>query len=292
MIVSGNRASALLFNFLKSLKKTGVFLLPSNICPIVPLTLTKAQREFELIDISLDTFCMDESILLEKLNNSKYAGVLFVRTYGTPQCFEKLFNNIKKANQDIAVIDDNCLGIPSFIETDTQADMVLFSTGYSKIVDLGFGGYAVIKGNDYKTYKNNPMEQNLSESIKEYKSFNEYKSAVLNEVERIKKHKKRLNQIYTSSLPKEIQLPAEYQHWRFNILVPQKDKLLEEIFAQGLFASSHYAPFKKGGIEGNFPNTEYLHSRVINLFNDKYFDEDKAVKICQIINDHMSTNCS
>ena len=54
-------------------------------------------------------------------------------------------------------------------------------------------------------------------------------------------HKEKINAIYRSFLPKENTLEDTFQQWRFQILVPKKEMLLQKIFENNLFASSHYA---------------------------------------------------
>ncbi len=49
------RASAILYNLLVSQKQTKPWLLPANICPIVPITFMKADVPFEFVDISSET---------------------------------------------------------------------------------------------------------------------------------------------------------------------------------------------------------------------------------------------
>ena len=94
-----------------------------------------------------------------------------------------------------------------------------------------------------------------------------------------------LNKIYAARLPQEIQLPERYQTWRFNIRIPNKKQILKAIFDHDLFASSHYASL--GGImsENRTPITEMLANHVINLFNDQYFDAQRAERVCEIILD-------
>jgi hypothetical protein len=58
-IVQAPRASAILYNLLKSQDNTDPWLLPANICPIVPLTFFKAGVPFELVDISAENLHMD-----------------------------------------------------------------------------------------------------------------------------------------------------------------------------------------------------------------------------------------
>ncbi len=55
---------------------------------------------------------------------------------------------IKENHPDLLLIDDRCLCVPD-LEPDlsSPAEVILYSTGYGKIVDLGFGGYACLSGN-------------------------------------------------------------------------------------------------------------------------------------------------
>lgn len=148
MILFEDRASFVLYKVLAKLGNKNKFILPLNICPIVPETFMKANIKFEFIDINLDTLCMDEELLLNKIRDDKdIGGVLFVKTFGIELNIEQLFKKIKELNEDIFIIDDMCLCIQQFdydIEK-SYADMALFSSGYSKYVDIGYGGYGFLK---------------------------------------------------------------------------------------------------------------------------------------------------
>ena len=67
MILFEKRATIVLEKVLKALKNKEKFLLPLNVCPIVPDTFKKLNIEFDFIDISLNTLCMDENSVLKKL---------------------------------------------------------------------------------------------------------------------------------------------------------------------------------------------------------------------------------
>ena len=53
------RASTILYDLLVSMRDRRTFLLPANICSIVPLTFLKAGTPFEFVDISPETLHMD-----------------------------------------------------------------------------------------------------------------------------------------------------------------------------------------------------------------------------------------
>ncbi|MBI5360786.1 MAG: hypothetical protein HZA48_09435 [Planctomycetes bacterium] len=318
MIVYEKRASAILFNFLSANRTSKTYLLPANVCPLVPLVFLKAGVNYEFVDINLKTLCMDENTALKKLksNRNLYTGVFFVRTYGIEGTFETFFNKIKQLNKNITIVDDKCLTMPDFTRHYyTSADVVLNSTGYAKCIDINFGGYGFIS-EKYKyctakrfAYKPKDMDdltekyKKALESGKKFRyadtswldngippiSFSKYKILVNREIPGIVKLKKKINDIYNKNLPKYIQLDSAFQNWRYNIIVPHKEKLLSKIFASKLFASTHYASLNGIFSKGRSKNAEGLHSLVVNLFNDRYYDEAKARQTARIINEHLKT---
>ena len=109
MILFEDRAATVLYNVLKKIKNKK-FLLPLNVCPIVPDTFLKADKEFVFVDIDLDTLCMDEKLILQKLEEDESIdGVLFVKTFGIELGTEPLFQEIKSINKDIFISIDMLL---------------------------------------------------------------------------------------------------------------------------------------------------------------------------------------
>jgi dTDP-4-amino-4,6-dideoxygalactose transaminase len=101
MILFENRASTILFNTLSSLDIKGKFLLPLNICPIVPITFLKANIPFELIDIELENLCIDRNKVLEKIKNENISGVLFAHTFGIELDMENKYTKFEDYKQAI-----------------------------------------------------------------------------------------------------------------------------------------------------------------------------------------------
>ena len=280
MILFENRASIVLYNVLKTFTDNRKFLLPLNVCPIVPDTFKKANIEFEFIDINLTTLCMDESIILEKIKKDKEInGLLFVKTFGIDIDVEPLFKEIKSINRDLFIIDDMCPSIQYFDYNidDSYADLALFSSGYSKYVDIGYGGYGFLKDNDFK---------NIFIDKRESLEFIEYQDKVEKEIALMKVHKEELNSIYKSILPEDIFIGEQFNNWRFSILVDNKDEILTEIFKiEGLFASSHYPQVDFDYVSNPMQNsnTKKIHDRIINLFNDFRFTKEKAYLVSEIV---------
>jgi len=305
MIIQEYRASKILYNFLKSQKLEKPFLIPANVCGIIPLVFHNAGIDFDFIDIQEDNLCINQLTVLNNIDN--YSGVLFVRTYGNNEDFNSFFKIVKEKKNDFLIIDDCCLCLPDINTTIKNIDLKLFSLGYAKQVDLGVGSFAIL--NDSLIYKNfltlydatdfEKYELALKKSIKENASFVfdnynfldniSYKldeQLLKEEIQSSTEHKVRLNEIYRTELPKSIQLDEKFQQWRFNILVKPtiKNVILEELFKNKLFASSHYYPLSNVLSNRECKVSMQLIDSIINLFNDFYYTEEQAVETCKIIN--------
>lgn len=145
MIIYANRASAVLYGFLKSKSFKGPFLIPANVCPVVPLTMMKAGVDFEFVDID-ERHTMSESIALERISSGDSEGLLFVHSYGKKFDNEGFYQKLKSLNPNLCIIDDRCLCKPELEGTlSSNVDMELYSTGYAKYIELSYGGYGVTK---------------------------------------------------------------------------------------------------------------------------------------------------
>jgi hypothetical protein len=144
-IIQAPRASAILHNLLISRKPARPWLMPANICPVVPITFMKAEVPFVLVDISAQSLHMDLDQAVGLIERREFGGLLYAHTYGDESTPDDFFADVKSIDPELIIVDDRCLCIPAF-DVKTMVDVVLFSTGYAKIVDLGFGGYALLSG--------------------------------------------------------------------------------------------------------------------------------------------------
>jgi len=189
-------------------------------------------------------------------------------------------------NNNVFIIDDCCPCIQNFTyDIDSSyADMALFSTGYSKYIDIGYGGFGFVKDKEFSSI----LENRSTDT-----DFLEYKEKILKEIKLMQKHKALLNNIYQSNLPKEIQLGEKFNTWRFSIMVNNKELILKKIFAvDGLFASSHYpqVDFDYSSHPIQNSNTKKIHDKIINLFNDFRFTKEKAYQVVDIINNCLKSS--
>lgn len=201
------------------------------------------------------------------------AAVLAVHTYGIEDDFNEQFAALRAINPSIVIIDDRCLCMPELDEPNSTGDLVLYSMCSKKQVDLGAGGIGYVA--DGWNYEEILVPEN---DVLTNETWTLDKKILLAKMDAVIKHKEKLNAIYRKNLPAAIQLPAPYQHWRFNIIVPNKEDVLNALFDAGLFASGHYNPQADGC---NVASNLYTH--VINLFNDFYYTEEQAIKTCEII---------
>lgn len=313
-IVQAPRASAILYSLLVNQLDQHPWLLPANICPVVLIAFLKARVPFELVDISAATRHMDLEQVEGLIAKRQYGGLLYAHTYGEASTPTEAFYRIKSLNPQLMIIDDRCLCVPDIaIDQESVADIQLYSTGYAKIADLNFGGYAFMRDNvtyqpvrlPYDHAAHEQMENEYKQAIQTRSaltyhdcdwlqteaalpSWQHYVWQISTELKRSLEHRQHLNALYAERLPREIQLAEQYQLWRFNILVKDKEPLIDAIFKEGLFASSHYASL--GGImsRDRCPQAELLHAQVINLFNDKHFDEPRAEALCDLILKHLA----
>jgi dTDP-4-amino-4,6-dideoxygalactose transaminase len=276
-VIQAPRASAILYWLLASLERKDPWLLPANICPVVPLTFTKARVPFEFADISKTTLHMDLDQAEARMSSRPFAGLLYAHTYGAPSTPDSFFSYARSLHPGMLIIDDRCLCTPEF-DVSSTADVVLFSTGYAKIVDLNSGGYAFVRNEVHVEPETNV----------ELPSWPDYRSRIEASLESSLAQRAALNEIYASRLPVEIQLPDEFQQWRFNIRVRNRSAVMQAIFDDGLFASAHYASLAGVVSEGCAPQAESLAGEVINLFNDHHFDVRRAERVCDVVRKHLS----
>ena len=309
-----NRAATILFNYLKSIPKNTLFLIPANTCPVVFTTFLKAKILFKIIDVDESTLLIDTNIVLRTIaKESRPIGLLFVRTLGFLNEQGSVFQELKETFPSIRIVDDRCLCEPSFEPQffSKNIDLTLFSTGYSKFAEQGFGGYGYHTcelipnelGYSHEAHDkllelfNRAIEQKTPfnyhntdwlDSKTPVMSFNQYKKKTIQLRDEASAHKAKINSIYKDSFSKNsniTMLGRHYNNWRFNIYTTNKNRVLDAIFDEGFFASSHYASMVGIFDEGSAaPIAEKIHSKIINLFNDFRISEADAKRVAGIVN--------
>ncbi len=305
------RACGILYRFLHAYSG-GSYLLPANVCPVVPLTFKVSHTDFEFVDIDSHTHCIDENRCLELLSKhpDKYKGIIFVRTYGYMYDTSSFFRRLREIKEEFKIVDDRCLVCPDRPSGLGGADLILYSTGYAKYINLGEGGIGLAAPDSWlpevrnTVYDGTEADCLYKEALAESRLMSGYPANWLDTgdlnipaadyEERIRQtkakavlHKSRLNGIYREFIPEEIQLEPSFQNWRFNILTDRREEMLKRLFENNLFASSHYKPCNVLFDTRFYPNVAKLYSKVINLFNDFFFSEEQAVRACQVLHKYL-----
>ena len=303
------RAATVLFFFLKNLPSRGLFLLPANVCPIVPAVFILSGHRYEMVDINPKSLYMDKPLIMKRLQKGGCEGVFWVHTYGAiDEDIENYFTYIRKHYPKLTLIDDRCLARPSSIAVNSQADLELYSTGYSKFVDLGWGGWGFTPDKyclkayrtDYEPDLHNRLVSHFRDVLslkQEYTppdgiwldthspsiTWNEFWKTVQLSIDISHQHRLALSRIYRKLLPAEHLLPATYDDWRVHVFVDNPEMLVTAIFSSGGFASRHYASLVPGFGSGIVPVTKFISSRVVNLFNDFRYDTGMAQQTAETV---------
>ena len=270
-LLTANRANKLLYNFLKVNKLSGNVLLPANVCPDVVKTLHHAGLSTTFVDLQVDNLCIHQEAVLRLAKEASM--LLFVHTYGIEHDFYAFFEQVREQNPDIIIVDDKCLCLPDLDVKDSAADLVLYSTGENKMINLGGGAIGYLA--DQWEYDEVRVEE--SELLSNELWLLDPKQLYM-KMDSIIAHKEKLNTIYRAMLPEAIQLPDAYQHWRFNILVPNQEQVLAALAAEGIPADCAYPSQDEACVVAS-----NLHTLSVNLYNDKNLTPDQATRACEII---------
>lgn len=281
-IIFDSRASAILYRFLINQKEKGFVILPVNMCPIVKEIVLITGFSPYYVDIDKQNYNINQKVVFDIVKSNKIFGVIVNHTYGVEYNFNPFFKKLK-TNWQGFIIEDSCLSKPSFIANE-MVDLTLFSFGYAKYLELeNGGGYGIVKNKVACDYKSCDITT-ADGTVIHINQFDYSIKDIINELNikllKIEHHKREINEIYNSNL-KNISLNLKFSNWRYNIFVDNKEVTLNNIFKNGLFASSHYKPLSDDKVI--FPVAWNLYEHVINLFNDMYFDIEMAKKIVEII---------
>lgn len=307
--ILANRALGILYKFLvQNSSRIEKWLLPSNICFSVPFVFILLKKEVNYYDYGYDV-----TKILDKVSNNGDLGILISDYYS--QAWSE--NDIALLKQHTPIlIHDACLNTPETNVSSSEADLILYSTGKGKVVDLGYGAIGYYKHN-FRVDLSNLDEQEKLSIENYYSSLDNYwkkiiKSDEIFHSEKIEakrwinisccenkqyiqiieackpvilEHKKRLNNIYEIGIPKDFTKIEFGKLWRFNLFIDNPTVLLNELFKQGLFASNHYAniPDYVGEKNNTSPKAKFIERHVVNLFNDFNFSELQAQKAVNVI---------
>jgi hypothetical protein len=317
--VAGRRASAILAGFLNGQRtsRRGPVLLPANCCPVLPATILLAGWEYEFVDIDPTHLGPSASQILRRVRDGEVGGVLWVHAFGYVwEGFPDFSSELKRIAPEVLLVDDRCLARPSFEPRNPLADLELYSTGYSKFVDLGEGGWGFLReAGGFAPLGYGFNETSLGEVVAQFRrsaddtpfelpnrswldegppswGWDEYVSSIASAIPEATSHREWIARIYRSTLPESIQLKPHCDDWRVNILVDDPQRLLDDLSSNGLFASRHYPSLVPAFGSAQVPVARSIAARIVNLFNDRRFTDEMARDACRIILSHLDRSPS
>lgn len=308
--ILANRALGILSHFFDLRSDITTWLIPSNICFSVPFLLISKNIHFEMFDFGFEL----ESIFHAAGGNSKKTtGVILLNHYG--MLWEQ--DTIKQVNDSFgALIIDACLSAPEISPpSNLTGDLLLFSTGKGKIVELGFGAIAYTQNPIVLQKDSNDCEplQKRYEWLDDYwkerlksganldpkicleipwvdlgthKIGNPktYLSQVSSTLEKELPHRKLINDVYDTLISKDLIWNSKSNLWRYHLWIDNPEEAISGLFEKNLFASRHYANaamrFKKSG---KFQKSILIENHIVNLFNSRQIDLDFAEKCAKTV---------
>jgi hypothetical protein len=183
--------------------------------------------------------------------------------------------------------------------------MTLYSTGYAKRVDLGFGGFAWVS-HDWtdvspdETYSGDAYERAVNFFRDPYPAnhalasiphewlisgevdVNEYVEQIKTNMHERVTHEKDLREIYLNLIPSELHLGCEFE-WRFNLQIQNPSEVLDALLSNNLFASSHFGSVAFPISGSRAPNAERAAQHMVNLFTDHRYSPSMAERSAQIV---------
>lgn len=314
VVYQARRACGLLYAFLLR-NPPGVWLLPANACPDVPATFETAGRRFETIDVCPQTLHLDEELVWQRVQSLEVAGLLYIDSYGSSRVAATLefFQRLKHNRPELLIVWDRCLCYPDCAEPPGCADLVLYSTGRAKPLDLGGGAFGwsrqplSSKPRTYEPEAHAEWEHCVKHSRSrgtplpggssscnwldsEFSFDCEYLVRVQDKLDFALQHRRSITEVYRHNIPAEAQMPKTFHDWRFNILVRNPQELLRTLFENGLWASSHYQDVSP--LFGLRPCAvaRQVSEHIVNLFSDQTYSLTQAEITSHLVSRHVAAS--
>lgn len=142
VVSSGTAAFYVILEGMKLLSARKTVLIPSYICPLIPLAIKRAGLKAEVCDINRDSFCYDSSMLSELCRrNNDVLAILAVHLAGIPADFDMIKDIACKYG--IFTIEDCAQALGARYKgsnVGTLGDMAFFSLGLGKGITTFEGG--------------------------------------------------------------------------------------------------------------------------------------------------------
>ncbi len=314
--IISNRALNILFEFIKKHgSDSSKIILPSNICHDVIFLLSYLGIEIQYLDIDKNTLELDKKAAIREVDHTKDTILLWNHTYGNEEVPYNFFAELKLKAPQLIIVDDRCLCNPKKYRAepnDKIIDLIIYSTGYGKQVELDYGAFGLLNTQYKASYEYHDFAKGKYLRLKSLLLNSKFEKLLpllqdvwmkididpvneINYMEELDKeeqswrsHKEQLMEIYYNEIDNNYFLQEKFNNWRLNILVQNKNEFLRIIQREGLFASSHYPSMGSIFTKQKFLTSEWLHGHVINLFFNKHFTKDMVFKMTKLINKYAN----
>jgi perosamine synthetase len=160
VVYSGTAAFYLILKGLKKISPKSTIIIPSYICPLIPLAIKRAGLRVEVCDINRDNFDFD-IYMLEDLcsKNNDILAILAVHLAGIPVDFDKIENIAKKYG--IFIIEDCAQSLGAMYkgkQVGTLGDFSFFSLCRGKGITTYEGGIIVVNKREHTVVIDSTIE--------------------------------------------------------------------------------------------------------------------------------------
>jgi len=274
-IVVGRAATAIYLVLSELKQKNKYVLVPANICYAAVFPIISAGLIPLFCDVDKYSGNITISSVKEALNSDVVAAII-PHMYGNPIQDIKELHSIFLENNVIMIEDCASLMTNEMTSSTpgTVGDYVLYSTGYSKTVDLGFGGILYSK-----TYSLSNMEQDLSE-LPLFNDKFEKETSLFSKIYRLLR-----NQRHESNLSKDFYgcLNNSFKdNFLYRIDKSKQDLILEKVKElDDVISSRRYKYlYYKNKLQDKYDIYFYTDSAVPWRFNILVKNRDDFVKYC------------
>lgn len=282
-------------------------IVPSNTYIATIIAVIRANLKPVLVEPDIRTYNIDPFKIEEKIT-SKTRAIIPVHLYGKSCDMDPIMEIAQKYN--LIIIEDCAQAHGAMYKGKKVGTFGIGCFSFYPTKNLGAlgDGGAIVTNNDELAEKIRAL-RNYGSSKKYYNDYIGYNSRLdelqaaflrikLKYLDDINDHKRKLAKIYFEKLSDVFVKPVVHKDYFdvyhiFNIRHPERDKIREYLFQNGIKTEIHYPvpPHKQrafqGVIEGEYPISEEIHNTTLSLPIAYFHTEEDILKVCEILNKYV-----
>lgn len=312
-IIMVNSATSGLLMAIKTFGLEGKeILVPSFTFPATIGTIKWAMAKYRYIDINIDTYCIDESLIEDELKeNDNIEAIMAVNCFGNVCNIKKIEKMVR--DYDIKIIYDSAPALGSEIydkKVGNFGDIEVFSLHATKILPTGEGGFLSVKDRDtsqklrkmknfgydkQKTIVTDGLNFKMPEfsaifGIVGLKYLDTY---ISNRRKYVKMYQDKLEDIKYIKFQDTDHCKSSYQGITVRVDSIHRDKLFSHLINSGIECKKYFdMPLHKTSVYMSrkefLPNTEKLSSQILSLPLYSIMDETLIDCVTDKIRDYMT----